>query len=69
MAKLYQIQTSGEVTQDFSVDISNQGPSTLIKVQPKQTQGQELSINQWLTPFNCYMGRMYKSFQMKHQAF
>ena len=55
MAQLYQIQTRGEVKHDFSVYISNQGPSTLVKVQPKQTQGQELSINQWLTAFNCYM--------------
>ena len=55
MAQLYQIQTRGEVKYDFSVNISNQGPSTLVKVQPKQTQGQELSIYQWLTDFNCYM--------------
>ena len=69
MAQLYQIQISCEVTQNFSVDISNQGPSTLVKVQPKQTQGQELSINQRLTALNYYMDRMNKSFQMKHQAF
>ena len=55
MRQLYQIQTSGEIKHDFSVNISNQGPSTMVKVQPKQAQGQDLTINQWLTAFNCYM--------------
>lgn len=55
MSQLYQIQTRGEIKQDVSVNISNQGSSTLVKVQPKQTQGHDLSISQWLTAFNCYM--------------
>ena len=69
MAQFYQIQTRGEVRQDVSLNIFNQGPSTLVKVLPKLTQGQELSINQWLTAFDCYMDIYIKSFQMKHQAF
>ena len=55
MSQLYQIQSRGEVKQDFAVNISNQGPSTVVKVQPKQLQGSDLSIGQWLTAFHCYI--------------
>ncbi|MES9972121.1 MAG: hypothetical protein ABW092_18970, partial [Candidatus Thiodiazotropha sp.] len=55
MAQLYQIQVRGEIKQDFAVNITNQGPSTVVKVQPKQMQGSDLSINTWLTAFHCYM--------------
>ena len=53
--QLYLIQSRGKNKQDFAVNISNQGPSTVVKVQPKQLQGTELTIGQWLTAFHCYM--------------
>ena len=55
MSQLYQIQSRGEIKQDFAVNISNQGPSTEVKVQSKQLQGTDLTIGQWLTAFHCYM--------------
>lgn len=55
MKQLYQIQIRGEIKQDFAVNISNQGPATVVKVQPNQQLANDLSINQWLTAFHGYM--------------
>ena len=67
MAQLYQIQVQGGIKHDFAVNITNQGPSTVVKNQPKQIQSLILllvhgfercqySSGPWLTAFQCYMG-------------
>ena len=55
MAKLDQIQVSGEIKQDFTVNITNQGASTVVTVQPRQWHGTDISIGHWLTAFHCNM--------------
>ena len=55
LSQLYLIQSRGGIKQDFAVNISNQGPSTVVKVQPKQLQGTDLTIGRWLTALHCYM--------------
>ena len=60
--QLYQTEVRGEIKQDFEVNISNHGPSTVVKVQPNQLQDSDLAIYQWPSAFHYYMDGYLQKF-------
>lgn len=46
MAQIYKLQSMGDTKQDISINISKQGMSTVVNVQPKDYQKMVLSIAQ-----------------------